>query len=113
MDFPRMVGAGSRQALSRLQRPRALEASREPRLTFLPLAGEHPQSGRWLVWLGVLLLAGPLAAQTPDSLAADSLRIRAVEIKTFNIYRPNETKNVLFRVINGIHVVTRPSIVRR
>jgi hypothetical protein len=77
------------------------------------LAGGHPQSSRWLVGLGTLLLAAPLSSQTPDSVAADSLRIRAVEIKTFNIYRPTETRNFLFRAIDGLHVVTRPGIVRR
>jgi hypothetical protein len=77
------------------------------------LAGGHLQSGCWLVGLGSLLLAAPLSAQTPDSLAADSLRIRAVEIKTFDIYRPGEAKNFLFRAINGLHVITRPGIVRR
>src|SRR5437016_415635 len=102
MDFSRMVRARPREAVPRLQRRRALEAPREPRLTVLPLAGGHLQSGCWLVGLGSLLLAAPLLAQTPDSLAADSLRIRAVEIKTFDIYRPGEAKNFLFRAINGL-----------
>jgi hypothetical protein len=56
----------------------------------------------------------PAAGQArPDSAAADSLRIRGIEIRTFDVYRPTEARNFLFRAINGIHVTTRPSIVRR
>ncbi len=71
-------------------------------------------SRRWLFGLGSLALAAPLQSQTPaDSAARDSLTIRGVEVRSYNVYRPGEAKGFLFRAVNGLHITTRPGIVRR
>ena len=63
--------------------------------------------------LTLLVPAASEAQPPPKPAIDDSLVIRGVEIRTYDIYRPNEAKNFIFRAVNGLHITTRPSIVRR
>jgi hypothetical protein len=59
-------------------------------------------------------LAAPAAAQTTsDSAAADPLRVRAIEIHTHDVFARGEAHGLIPRVANGLHITTRPWIVRR
>jgi hypothetical protein len=54
-----------------------------------------------------------LAQTTPDSAAADPLRVRAVEILTHDVFPRSEAQGLIPRVANGLHITTRQWIVRR
>jgi hypothetical protein len=111
-----MVGSGFGQAVPRFQRARALEAPRESCLSRWGRFGSSASWSRLGLSLGLLVLVPVTAsvAQPPPRVEAeDSFRIKGVEVKTYDVYRPSEAKNFIFRAVNGLHITTRPSIVRR
>ncbi len=70
-------------------------------IRFLPLA----------VCLAVPL--GRFAAQTTPDTTAAGQRVKAVLIETSDVYRPDQARGFLPRVLNGLHFTTRPGVVRR
>lgn len=65
---------------------------------------------RWLPLLAALTGA-PLAAQTAADSAAR--RITAVRLETTDVFPPGQDKGLIPKLFNGLHVTTRPGVVRR
>lgn len=67
---------------------------------------------RWFVAAALGALAPlPLAAQAaPD---AGPPLIRGIELQRHNIFDPGEAESFVPRLVNGLHVTTRPSVIRR
>jgi len=97
VDFPRVERAGRRSPVQRVQPHRALEDPRKP----------------WLILLGLLATGLPLAAQAPP--ARDSTRpvVHRVELTRRNIFADSEATFFLPRLVNKLHLTTRPYVVER
>jgi hypothetical protein len=68
---------------------------------------------RWLTSLALLAPVTPGVSQTQTDSSADLQRVRAVEIRAHDIFPPEEAKGLIARLSNGLHITTRPGIVRR
>ncbi len=61
-----------------------------------------------------LLVSGSLASQAPsDTSARAALRLRGVLIQPTDVFPPEEATGLIARVANGLHITTRPGIIRR
>ena len=70
--------------------------------------------GGLLASFALLALAPWTAAQTQTDSSATSLqRVRAIEIRAHDIFAPGDARGLIPKVANGLHITTRPSIVRR
>jgi hypothetical protein len=88
---------GCYSPVQRVQSHRALEDSRKPGLILL---------------LGLLGAAGPLAAQAaPDSTSAPV--VTRIELTRRNIFADSEATFFLPRLVNRLHVTTRPYVIER
>ena len=90
-----------------------VEAAREPRLT-AGFFSQFPMATRFLLAVvGLMATTGRLVAQAvPDTLASGH-RIKAVLIQTSDVFPPGQDGGFIARVLNGLHVTTRPGVVRR
>lgn len=57
--------------------------------------------------LGVLVDSA--AGQDPT----DSLRLKAVQVTTYDVFPPGQDRGFIAKVFNGLHITTRPGVVRR
>ncbi|MBM4187117.1 MAG: hypothetical protein FJ206_07375 [Gemmatimonadetes bacterium] len=63
---------------------------------------------------GFSLVASAARAQTStDSTTADSLRIAAVVVKASDVFPPGESRGLIAKIANGLHITTRPGVIRR
>lgn len=62
-----------------------------------------------------LAVAGSLGSQTQTDSAAirEARRLRAVLIEATDVFPANEARGLIPRVANGLHITTRPGIIRR
>jgi hypothetical protein len=69
--------------------------------------------GRYFLPLAAVV-APALAAQTAvDTAAKEATRLKAVEIHTSDVFPKSESRGLIPTLLNGLHITTRPGVVRR